>query len=784
MKRLALFVILLTCVASVVIHQLTHAEQLTVTATVPAQVTDYSAEMSSNITVTTLGQNQIITYTLTYGSTLSYPSTISLKANWSRGTIEGNNDPSVDVLSYVSGSAEEGYGNAVPIIDTVNRTITWNISSLPGNTTSQTVSFQLRTSSSLTSIPKIAFSVSGDLVGPGIQTPLDTLTNQFQSIPVITPTNTPTPEPTSQPTPTTTVVETTGTPVPTSTATPVPTITPSPSSLDKIIGVDVRTILPNQVTLTTNLSSPGEVLLQYGTNLANLETQITFPSAKNHLLTLDGLSESTQYFYQIRAIIHGKTITSDIYSVITGQVGDIPQPVISTLVVASGNTILSSPQLTSLASPGATPTLLLPVGSLYEFRITIPNAKNLKLAQAIVRNHNVLGFGSFISQADASTQGVDLVEISPNVFAGKLKTPATKGVYDIIVRIEDTNGNITEKKISQLSVLSRFMVRNKRTNEPVEATQVLLSLWNKTKNRYERLRSESTSIQNPQFTNAEGSIDTILPRGKYKATVSNLSFTPQDVVFTIGDGPGDGYPEVLLVEAPFSIVNTFLYFKSSLFDVYISETITYFAILGGSRRMLHLAAITILTSSAILVVLSLSHRTQVPLINLFSYLNFHRKNLGKKRSVDHLQGTITDAESGLRLSGVSLYISEAGTKKLIAQTISQKGTYTFNVVPNGHYTLEIMKPGYLVFSLPISINQTAPVMQNIALSQTSIPVTLQDKLIKVGENILEISFEAVLVILLITSLCIGFISGWTLVLPYLTIGLLNLFIWIRHKTSH
>ena len=108
-------------------------------ATVPANPSDFSAELITTTPGDDYPQDTTLSYELTYGSSLSYASTITVEANWSRGTIEGDSSPTVSVLEYVSGSASNAYNNTPPVIDPVNRTIKWTITSFPANTENEKV---------------------------------------------------------------------------------------------------------------------------------------------------------------------------------------------------------------------------------------------------------------------------------------------------------------------------------------------------------------------------------------------------------------------------------------------------------------------------------------------------------------------------------------------------------------------------------------------------------------------------------------------------------------------
>jgi len=80
------------------------ADSLSVSAVVPANATNFSAVLSGD-TKDNVGQDKTLTYTLTYGSTLTTDTPVTLEVNWSRGTITGSG-AQADVLSYVPGKRD------------------------------------------------------------------------------------------------------------------------------------------------------------------------------------------------------------------------------------------------------------------------------------------------------------------------------------------------------------------------------------------------------------------------------------------------------------------------------------------------------------------------------------------------------------------------------------------------------------------------------------------------------------------------------------------------------
>lgn len=164
---------------------------LSVTATVPAQAGDFvTITELSDPTNANFPQDTTLTYQITYGTTLSNSVNFTLVANWSLGTISGSGSPTVEIVDYVVGSATSGYGSATPVIDPVNRTITWTINSFPANTTNQTVTFKLATNNNYTGTAAVDFDISSLIQGPGVNSATSTITSTYQAQ-TITPTPTP-----------------------------------------------------------------------------------------------------------------------------------------------------------------------------------------------------------------------------------------------------------------------------------------------------------------------------------------------------------------------------------------------------------------------------------------------------------------------------------------------------------------------------------------------------------------------------------------------------------------
>lgn len=187
---------------SYLLPPISRAETIQIFATVAADASDFQLKLSGPEQPGPYGPSSVLTYTLTYGSYLSSPTDmIVIQVTWSQAQSPSNQDL-VDLLEYVEGSATPALGNTQPVIDLVNRTITWQISPMPPGA-DQSVSWQLRTKS-LQLPGNFTFSISASLIGPGLEKQASPLSYSYVYT-ALTPTPTPIPSSTATPTGPTTI---------------------------------------------------------------------------------------------------------------------------------------------------------------------------------------------------------------------------------------------------------------------------------------------------------------------------------------------------------------------------------------------------------------------------------------------------------------------------------------------------------------------------------------------------------------------------------------------------
>jgi len=741
------------------IPQSIFAESLSVTAVVPANATNFSADLTSDQT-SAVGQNHVITYTLDYSSTLSTDTEIALEVDWSRGTIQGSG-AQVDVLTYVPGSATTASGST-PVIDTINRKITWDIAALPGNTPQQ-VTFQLKTSGTLTSSENVTYTVSGKIDGPGFTTTPSTVTGTFLHVPQI-PAATPTPTPSS------TNPATSSTPMPT----PTQTSPSTPTGSIQLTEVTVRTITSTEVTIAVSSTQPSPIRIDYGESISDIENEVTDTTARtNHLLTLTDLKPGTTYFF--RVYYGGKL--SDIYTLVTALPGDVPAPLLPSLVITSGNTVLTTP-LKKTVTSSQVGELMLPTNTFYEFRISIPNSGNLTHVQAILRNSKILA----LTSGEGAVTALDMIEISPGIFTGRLFTPITPGTYNLFLRLSDKKGNVVEQKLANIHITQPFSILTS-DHKPIDGAKVKLSYYDMQKKKFLYLDPQSTSIPNPSFSRNDGIVEIALPEGRYRAEVSNIRYKTQTLEFSVGSSDEDSYPEVILERESFNIIALVMYFGSTIHDIVYQQTHDYVLNLAQSRRILDLVSMMTLVSFFILLVASFMTKAQLSLLMLPHYLLYiYRRLLRKNPTTRNLTGSITTNHDENPLQGVTIYATEHTSGKIVSHAITNKqGDFTLSNLGESMYTLSCVKNGYRPFTLQSVSPDFATHSLRIAMTNTEYHRTIPHFLLALLLFILEKGFIGIMVASFFFCLIIEVSLGWHEVIPYLILASFNMLTWFLHE---
>jgi hypothetical protein len=740
--------------------------QIQITATVPPNASYLPISIESTTPGDNFPQNTTLDYTINYGLLTQGPFPLTIQAQWSQGTIQGSMVPSVDILDYVVGSASTAYGGTPAVVDTVNQTITWTINSFPGNTTNQTVSFELETNNSYPGNLPVSFTISARAASETTVTPDQNVTQNYLYNASLEPTPTPTPQPTPTPTP--------GPSNSTTTTTTTPTPTPSPAPASAISGISVYSISQNTASVSISANGNAAVTVSYGlspTGLSQriisltpqLETTIEFPN----------LQPDTTYYFTVSG---PNGIKSDIYTFHTAVVSEAPTVDINTLVATSNNSVIAngSSQNATPGNPANTNknTIVVPVSSPFSIQFSLTKTTQIKSIQAFIVNKNVLAANSF--QASSSNPDyVDLVEIQPGVFAGKLLSQPVPGNYELYARIIDYNGNITVQKIADLNITNKFTILVQGGHEPIENARVLFYLYSKQSRTYSVISPSILPIVNPTFSLSDGTVDVTLPQGTYKADISAIGYKDQTIEFTIA--PQSGYPTVYL-QSSSNILTTLQYYGSTVYDAFIASQI-FFQQEAQSNHLFNVTATGAIVFLIVITILSISARTHIAVFYLPYFLYFKLLLMFRKDTNRLVFGQVIDEQSEQPISRANVYLSAPNGKHALMTLVTNKlGEFYYSNPKGLDYKITVVKEGYASpepWEFENSKIHAIPAIIKMSYQEKphySIPTLVRFYF----EDLLGMFMEFLIIFGLFVQFYFIFVFGFVKVAPFILITILNL----------
>lgn len=761
-KKILSLLLLLTLFAPFTAFSQESQNNLQVTATVPAQPDDFTTTTAliNPAPASSYPQNTILTYQITYGSNLSNPVNMTLEANWSLGTIAGSGTPSVEIVDYVVSSASNAYGGATPVIDPVNRKITWTITSFPAVTTNQTVTFQLETNSNYTGGSTVGFNISSLIHGPGVDSSSSTITNTY----LYTSSPTPTPTPTSAPGPTSTPGAPTLTPTPTSTP------TTSPFSFNTIT-ISEKTSESTTIAITTNQSARGTIF--YGKSPSALFESVSSTGFNTlNLIELTNLEPHTKYYFRAQAINNsGTTINSEIYTFTTAIESILPTINFETLIAVSRDKVILD---ATLAKSLGSSTIIVPLDSTIEIRFAVNKDAQLKRIVLNVRPKNVLGLNTF-SDVEAAENGSSLIEIQKGIYYGRLKTGKI-GLFELFANIEDENGNIVNQKVSDIRVLELMKIVNKNTKLPVGGARISLFFFNLQNNQFELISPITLAVQNPSYSTRNGTVPVVLPPGKYKVKVEALGFKTQTVEFEIGVGEKEKYPLIALEKGPLTLSGIVGFLINTTIDMFNGGREAFYSISLSSRLALLLHSLTIVLFFLLLILSVALHFSVLPFL-LPNYIYYHMIQSLKKQSKSQiLRGVIINKHDGYGIKSVFVYI-HTGKNKIIAHTTTNSfGEFYIKVPKASSYQISTMHSAFKPSALYIVKSEEIENSHKIYIEEkrSSILSNFFYHAVWYGGYFLSDITELLLVSTLILEILFMINFGILTTLPFATVAIFNL----------
>lgn len=738
------------------------SDEITVSGTIPASASDYSAITAKLTEGTQFAENKEIEYKITYGTSLSYATDITVEASWSQGTIEGESTPSVNVVDYVVGSAGNAYGSTPAVIDTTNKKITWEIDSFPANTSSKTVTFKLKTTSNYTSSSKVSFTVSGRLIVPGTATDYSKVSADYKY------------------SSTSTTSSSTSTSTSTSSTTPTPTSQPTKLL---ITNIEIREISDTNASIFIQTSAAARKTVKYGKSLSSLNQSKTNGFSSASTINLTELIKKTTYYFRI--YVTDSTNNQVVSDVFTFSTSDSPTDVViepGSLIATSFGNIISDSKVNN-GNSNTPNALIVPEGTVFKFKFAIKNTSGIKKITAYVRKADVLGINT---EAEASSDSVELIEIENGVYEGTLMTKPEEGNYEIIARIEDTKGNITEQKITDLKIINRFTVLSKN-NKPIEGARVLLYIYSASEKRYILLPSSILLEGNPLFTNSKGKLNLVLPKGKYRAEIDDIGYKPKTVDFELGLDKNNSFPIIYLESTGIGPISFIKYHIQSLRNIFIYHTEIYFGSLSNSVRFFDLLSVVAVGSFVFLSLLAFSKKHFIPLSSLHSYFFYLLDK--KNRNQRYIHGVIYD-EKDQAIPLANIYLINKSSEEIISSTKTSKtGEFFFrkNLSSDSQsekeYLIMVMKKGYETSPL-LPYKEIDHVKFKVNLNKKSSVFDLSEQIERFLSSIFGMTFESILMASFIFEILFLSNFGILKTFPFLVVSGFNFLLWTLHLRRH
>lgn len=628
----------------------TDNDQLIVTGKVATNQT----EMELNLGVAQTGvlsQNQRVDFHIDYASLMAGSiNPLIIKASWSRGTVAGSPIPNVDIFDYMVGSATNGYGEAVPVIDTVNRTITWTISNYPAGLGTKTVYFSLKTNDNYTGSSQVNLEINSALIVENNTVITSNLNSIYQYI-----------------------------------NSPVSVVRVS----DKFVIEKVEITSLNNVSAEIRVvvsDKPEEIKIKYGLSTGNLnKTIISLNGLVDDRIRLDDLKPGTVYYFQVEARRGAQnTVKSEIYTFTTTKTGRLVTIVPGSFIVTVQNSLLFEAQTLDVKDN----VVVIPSQENYSVKIDLENPDLVKVAKVFVRNNSILGITSVYGAEPASGE-TDLMEIEKGKFSGQLRTSNLTGFYGIYARVTDIYGNIFEEIIGYVRVVEALKVVDIK-EKALEGASIKVWRFNQNNKTYEVIPSRPLS-PNPLLTDVYGQANLVLPMGKYRVEVEALNFASETVDFTVGIGEDEIYPVVKMSRRILSINQLFRYYGKIMSDS-ISYGTVFFTELGKSSRFLRLATLLQMLASCLFLLILVGKFFRVswwlvPWWMLGVLFNRNKKN--------GISGKIVNQINNMGIMGAKVFLIDGDENRNLAEVKSGiGGDFWFDLIPAKSYKIFWKKSGY------------------------------------------------------------------------------------------
>lgn len=522
------------------------AEQVRLTATVEPLASAADMQIAgSPVSGSTMNQSQETTVTISYKHNEAGSFPMKITGSWEQGLIEGTSSNYIDIFEYVIGSATNADDGTVPVVDLVNRKITWNIPSVSSSVNFHNVSFKLKVRDDIPTSNNISVDINSDGVFSST-----TLPQKFISYNVKKSSN--------PPGPTSSIVPTT---------VPLTSISPTKAPV-KIIPPDfefdyvrIGEIGDTYFNVIFQTNKPSTYTLLYGLDPNSLTKKVSGLSLKTiHDVTIPDLILQTQYYFRIVAKdSSGEEITSDLFTATTASGKEAVKLGKDDFTVSWRKYLLLSQTVNSVVIPRNKPVTIA---------ARIGDSSQISKIKAMFKNTNVLG----INNVDplANVEQTPLFEILPGIFSGEIQSPTSKGIYAVVFEItEVTGGKYTKVSPYKFYVSDPLRITDKKTGEPIENATVNIMKYEEGSKQFNPL---SDSFALPTKTDQNGELDVVLPTGSYIIEVKHARYKTMEEKVEIGISSVE-YPR-LEMEPDHSFRAQAIYYKEEVIKLWDFAALT------------------------------------------------------------------------------------------------------------------------------------------------------------------------------------------------------------------
>lgn len=711
---------------------------------VPARAQDLLFEFKNDKIDAVVGAEEEITYTMTYGSKLSYGTPMTIEVEWSLGTVPDASLYSYNILSYVAGSATKDYwGESTPTIDLVHRKITWVVKRFPPSTIGKTLSFTLKTPGLYVTDRNVNFNVKARMIQGDVTQGWVSLDNIYS---------------------------------------PTEFIRRELKGLH-LLTADLRRITDRSFSLFIVTTEKARTVIYYGLSSENLDKTVTDTELSDQkLITIDGLSPSTMYYYRIlieneRDIQRKTPETFKVTTASTSLIGLLEQ---DRVIITTRGIVLSS-----LGGIGPDTQVVVPRGVpidiILPFRAHIPQSVYVSLSEQISPRENVLGLTTE-DPINTSSQKVRFLETQPNVFSGSITVPERAGTYDVIMEA-DTVLTGTNRDVLTTLVVTRPITVTDEAGTPIEHALVYVERFDETTQTYHFFPAGTYGGANPTYSDSDGTVDIVLPTGQYSINVNAPGFETYQTKFHLTELVSQTYPTLKLTKAPIQVMSHVSYYWAVIVDLYKLANWNIDKLSTSWRFLDMMLILTLVILTALSYIVNV-HRLKLTAESVWIFLEKRMFKMFHTPDVETLFiGFVEHEGSELPVHHAVVLLIDKKTKAVVTRDVtSGLGEFRIHIDPSREYELQIKKSGMSSIRTTVGVNTLLsghdPFQLTADATVHSHPFL--EFLVALGRAIFHALSDTLLVTVGILNLILFLRLGFH-ILPTIILTGINGFLWIEYQ---